>query len=169
MTASRKKHEVFVLQVHHRSVTPFLLSMFLDRAHHPVVLSDTQSHVPRSIGGKPPVIPSRAAPAIIFSEMHAPRPSYDPVTFSAPHRLQPVANVLPTRLQNHWLWERKPGNQLSHLSHAYASPDADPTNRYPKAAELSCALLRVAAGLMLVPHVSPQRMAGPPAIARTAL
>jgi hypothetical protein len=34
---------------------------------------------------------------------------------------------------------------MSHLSHAYASPDADPTNRYPKAAELAYALLRVAA------------------------
>jgi putative oxidoreductase len=48
-------------------------------------------------------------------------------------------------------------------------PDADPTNRYPQAAELAYALLRVAAGVMLVPHVWPKLMAGPTAIAANVM
>jgi putative oxidoreductase len=59
---------------------------------------------------------------------------------------------------------------MSHASHVFpASPDADPTNRYPHAAEWAYALLRVAAGLMLVPHVWPKLMAGPTAIAANVM
>ena len=50
-----------------------------------------------------------------------------------------------------------------------AAPDADPTNRYPQAVEWTYALLRVAAGLMLVPHVWPKLMAGPTAIAANVM
>jgi hypothetical protein len=49
------------------------------------------------------------------------------------------------------------------------APDADPTNRYPQAVEWIYALLRVAAGLMLVPHVWPKLMAGPTAIAANVM
>jgi len=43
------------------------------------------------------------------------------------------------------------------------------TNRYPQAAEWAYVLLRVAAGLMLIPHVWPNLMAGPTAIAANVM
>ena len=59
---------------------------------------------------------------------------------------------------------------MSHVSHMVpAVPDADPTNRYPQAAEWAYVLLRVAAGLMLIPHVWPKLMAGPTAIAANVM
>jgi uncharacterized membrane protein YphA (DoxX/SURF4 family) len=57
---------------------------------------------------------------------------------------------------------------MSHASQVFP-PDADPTNRYAHAAEWAYALLRVAAGLMLVPHVWPKLMAGPTAIAANVM
>jgi hypothetical protein len=50
-----------------------------------------------------------------------------------------------------------------------AAAVADPTNRYPQAAELAYALLRVAAGLMLIPHVWPKLLAGPTAVAANVM
>jgi hypothetical protein len=51
--------------------------------------------------------------------------------------------------------------------HVVAFPPG--TNRYPQAVEWTYALLRVAAGLMLVPHVWPKLMAGPTAIAANVM
>jgi putative oxidoreductase len=56
------------------------------------------------------------------------------------------------------------------MSNVVSAPAvADPTNRYPQAAELAYALLRVAAGLMLIPHVWPKLMAGPTAVAANVM
>jgi putative oxidoreductase len=59
---------------------------------------------------------------------------------------------------------------MSRRDYAVSAPTvADPTNRYPQAAELAYALLRVAAGLMLIPHVWPKLLAGPTAVAANVM
>jgi putative oxidoreductase len=64
---------------------------------------------------------------------------------------------------------KRGGSNVSCKSRVPRIADADPTNRYPHAAEWAYALLRVAAGLMLVPHVWPKLMAGPTAIAANVM
>jgi putative oxidoreductase len=58
-------------------------------------------------------------------------------------------------------------SQRDYVLSASATPD--PTNRYPRAAELAYAFLRVAAGLMLIPHVWPKLLAGPTAVATNVM
>ncbi len=58
---------------------------------------------------------------------------------------------------------------MSQRDYVISAPAADPTNRYPQAAEWAYALLRVAAGLMLIPHVWPKLMAGPTAVAANVM